>query len=298
MKICQLLHQNIQKLKDNNIETAEIDAQLLLAFVINKNREYILTYPEKTISKSKINNYNKLINKRIKNYSVASLIGKKDFYGIEFTVNKNVLIPRPETELMVGDILKLTDKFQKFFLIDLGTGSSCIITSILLNIQKQQKDISNSQFFAIDISKKALNIAMINAKKHKINNLINFYKGNLLSPIINLIKKNELVLDKKIIITANLPYLTPTQVKNSPSIKKEPQKALIAGNDGLKYYNKLFKQINQLTINQPIWIYCEIDPSQTKNFTRLAEKELKDFNIQVKKDYSKLDRFMVLSRKN
>ncbi|KKS53992.1 MAG: Release factor glutamine methyltransferase, partial [Candidatus Magasanikbacteria bacterium GW2011_GWA2_42_32] len=145
-----------------------------------------------------ISHFKKLIARRAKGEPIAYLIGHKEFYGLDFEINKNVLIPRPETELMVEEVVKKIDRL-KIILIDVGTGSGCIPIAILKTI----KNTATIKCFAIDISPGAIATAKRNAKKHNVK--IKFLHGNLLEPMMSQLtqysKKN------KIIITANLPYL-------------------------------------------------------------------------------------------
>jgi len=284
MTIKELLQQETLRLKNNNVEFPHQAAEILLSTILKKDKVFLLTYPNKSISKQKEILFKKLIQKRITGWSVAVIIGYKYFYNLKFIVNKNVLVPRPETEIIVDEVLK-----QKDFdiLIDLGTGSSCIITSIYKNLNKAlQNKIS---FYGLDISNKALNISKKNSVLHKIKK-INFVKSDLMEYFL---KNKELLKDKNIIITANLPYLTLQQIKNSPSIHREPVLALESGPDGLKHYRRLFKELKKLSpLFQSCLIYCEIDGSQTKNFKSIVKKNYSQAKLRVIQDLSKNDRII------
>jgi release factor glutamine methyltransferase len=284
MTIKKLLEKSKKNLQKNKISTYNIDAELLLANLIKKNREFLFTHPNFKLNKKEIKKYFQLIKKRIKHWSVAALIGKKEFYGLEFFVDKNTLIPRPESEIFIDEIANLKIKNNTTF-IDLGTGSGCLIISLIKKL-KEKQNLNFFNFIAIDISDKTLKTAKKNAKKHQVENEITFYKGNLLKPVIN-----KLDPENNLIILANLPYLTKKQVKSSPSIQKEPKKALVAGSDGLKYYKKLFKQINKRLTNKEITLFLEIDDSQAEKISN------SNFEIQTKKDLSGLFR-LVIAKKN
>lgn len=288
MVIEESLASAIKNLKIKNIKNPHTDAEILLSHILTKNREYLYTHPKKTLSHIQTENYNKLINRRIKGDPVAYLIGYKYFYGNKFIVNKNVLIPRPETEMMIDIIRqqKSDNRNQKIF-IDLGTGSGCIIIS-LAKLEKSRI----YKYIGIDISRKALSIAKKNAKLNNVDDKIRFIKGNLLFPITK-----SKILDQKyqIIITANLPYLTPRQIKESPSIQREPRLALVAGKDGLKYYRKLFKQIKKLKeFNKDIALYCEIDESQAEMISELTKQTFPSSQFKIKKDLAGLERMIIL----
>ncbi len=297
MTINQALNSGIQKLQKNKIPTPHLDAEILLSYILKKPREYILAHPEKQLTKTQITNYKLQITKKAKGKPVAYITGHKEFYGLDFYVNKNVLIPRPETELMVGKALKeakpLMRGFASLCIIDVGTGSGCIIITLAKKLNLKSK-ILNLKFFATDISSSALTIARKNAKLHKVDKKITFLQGNLLKPIIN--KSKIFNLKSEIIITANLPYLTPAQIKNSPSIKHEPKLALGAGPDGLKYYRQLFKQIQRLSIvNCQLKILIEIDPNQFVKIKNLIKKTLPQAKIIIKKDIHGYNRLVSIN---
>ena len=279
MNLKQIILQMSEKTKLN-----PLDIELILAYVLKKSREFIITHPEYKLIKNQELKCKKLITQR-KNYvPIAYLTGRKEFYGLNFKVNKNVLIPRPETELMVDETLKLaTHNTKHETIVDVGTGSGCIIITLA-------KLIKNCKLFGIDISENALKVARHNSKLNNVNKKIKFLKGNLLKPILD----SKLVIrNSKLIIVANLPYLTPTQIKKSPSIKHEPKLALTAGPDGLKYYRQLFKQIK--TLHTIGYVLCEIDPDQTTKIKQLIKLELPKASYQIKKDLSGLNRLVIIS---
>ena len=272
-----------------------LDAEVLLSFIIKKNRAFLLAYPEKKLITSQIQKYKKLVIKRAQNQPIAYLTKQQAFYDLNFFVNKHVLIPRPETELIIDEIKKNKDTEKKqATIIDLGTGSGCII--ITLAVHKQGK-----QYFAVDISAPALKIAKINAKQYK-QNKIKFYQGNLLKPIIKQLKANKIkIANPEIIITANLPYLEQNLNKlfknpHSASLKYEPQLALRAGKDGLKYYRLLAHQLKEfakIIPNKKIILYCEIAPNQRTGIKQIFNSAQK---ITFKKDLANLSRLAIIQQ--
>ncbi|MFH1427124.1 MAG: peptide chain release factor N(5)-glutamine methyltransferase [Patescibacteria group bacterium] len=294
MTIEEILSDSINKLMQNNKKSPHLEAEILLSHIIKKPREYILAHSEKLLTKPQHTHYTKCISRRLKGEPIAYIMGQKQFYGYDFIVNKNVLIPRPETELMVDEALNLiTHNSQPITLIDVGTGSGCIIIS-LLKKSKAQNLKSKIQFYAIDISKPALSIAYKNARLHKVSNKIKIFHGNLLVPVM----KNSLftIHRSQFIILANLPYLTPKQTKQSPTIKFEPKLALSAGKDGLKYFRILFKQIKimQKIFSASGYVLCEIDPSQKPKIIKLIKNILPKAIIKIKKDLKGHDRLINL----
>lgn len=287
---------SIKELKQKYYKKIDLfDLELIISRVIKKPREFILAHPEHFLIKNyelRIKNYAK---RRITGMPLAYIFGEKEFYGLNFKVNKNVLIPRPETELLVEEALYLANhNSQSATLIDVGTGSGCIITTLAKKLKSCKPQAASYKFIAIDISSSALRIARQNAKLHKVNKQIKFFQGNLLKPIL---KNKKLIIDNcKLIIVANLPYLTPSKIKNSPSIKHEPKLALNAGKDGLKYYRQLFKQINLLVTGYwlPVTLIIEIDPSQTLKIKKIIKKNLPGAEIKIKKDLRGQNRVIMI----
>jgi release factor glutamine methyltransferase len=275
MTIKEALPWAIKKLENKTIDNPDLEAGILLSAVTKKTREYIISHPDETLSFREVFVFKNMVNKRLSGYSSAVIIGHKWFYGFDFLVNKKVLIPRPETELMVEKVIQevRSRKSEIKNLIDIGTGTGCIIISLVKNLPKE--DI---KFYGLDISKKALIIARKNAKQNNVDSCINF----LYSDLLNIIDKY--IFDEPTIITANLPYLTLEQVKNSPTIQKEPRLALLAGADGLDCYRLLFKQINERKINSGLVIFCEIDETQKDSMAELIRQDFPSSNFELIKD--------------
>ena len=170
-------------------------------------------------------------------------------------------------------------------MIDVGTGSGCIPISILKNVDR------SIQTFAIDVSRPALRMAKKNAKKHAVK--INFLHGNLVEPLL----KNYKLQATKLIITANLPYLTEQQFQTEPSIQREPKQALVAKKNGLALYEKLLEQIKFLNpnFNFQISAFFEIDPSQTNAISVLIKQILPEATVEIKKDLAGLDRLVIIT---
>lgn len=286
MTINQALNNTLKKLRRNNIPTPHFDTEILLSYVLKKAREYILSHPEKHLTKKQAVKYQTLINRRIKNEPIAYITGCKQFYGLNFIVNKHVLVPRPETELMVEEAICISRNKKHLTFVDVGTGSGCIVITLaeLLKLK--------AQYLATEISKLALNTAHKNARIHKVDKKITFLRGNLLEPVITKLKTLE-IKNYNLVILANLPYLTPAQIKNSRSIQYEPKISLSAGPDGLKYYRQLFKQVKKITIKNTT-ILCEIDPSQVNIIKRIIKNKLPKSKIQIKKDLAGLNRLVIV----
>jgi len=287
--IKDLLENALIMAKKAKFSEPQLEVELLLGWVIKKPRAFIMAHGETKLSKTQIALFNRLLAKRLDNYSLAYITGHREFYGLDFLVNKHTLIPRPETELLVETMLNdIKACPSNKIIIDIGCGSGCIMISLAKNLSTK-----TNYFFGLDVSSGALKMTQTNARKQKIKNY-HIMKSDLLK---SWLKKYQAKLKSyPLFIAANLPYLTPQQIASSPSIKHEPRLALTAGNDGLKYYRQLFKQIKN--INQPLALYCEIDPRQKTNFKKLAKLILPKFSLQIKSDLAGLDRLMILKNFN
>lgn len=227
--------------------SAWLDAELLLAHVLKKERSFLLSRPELLLTPRQHKLFSELAKKRLKHYPVAYLLGRKEFYGLDFIVTPDVLVPRPESELIV-DLAKNLGGSDTL-LIDVGTGSGCLPVTLAPYFSK---------VLALDISPKALAVARQNAKRHRRKN-IRFIQSDLLSNAPNIGSC------ARIVITANLPYLTAAETKNEKSISREPKLALYGGKDGLALYRRLAKQLAILKREHPhlsIALLCEINPKQ------------------------------------
>ena len=157
MEILELINDGSTQLKNKSIYSHRLDSEILLSKVLNKTREEILINLSRTVTKDKISQYQKYINRRLLKEPIAYILNEKEFWSKSFSVNKDVLIPRPETELMVEKIVQNYKK-KNIFILDIGTGTGCILLSIL-------SELKNSKGIGIDISQKAIKIAKKNQKK-------------------------------------------------------------------------------------------------------------------------------------
>ena len=223
MLASELIKLGSKKLKENNISTHLLDSELILSNVTQLNREKLLTQDNKNITKDLVHAFNGLLLRRLKNEPMAYLLKKKEFYKNNFLVNSDTLIPRPETELLVEKITKIFRK-KTPFILDIGTGSGCIIISLL-------EELRHSKGIGIDISKNAIAIAKKNAKRIKIDDRVKFFNKSI---------EDRLIYEFDVIVS-NPPYICSHQIKNlSLDIKKyEPRLALDGGNDGLDVIRKV-----------------------------------------------------------
>ncbi len=328
MNIKQALQSSTENLESHNIPSATLDAEVLLLEVLNENklnlkntkendeeilsptlqndnkklnRSWLYTHDYYKLSAKEKELFNNFINQRIKNKPVAYIINRKEFFGYDFFVNENVLIPRPETELIVEEVLKIInnkkDLKNKFDLIDVGTGSGCIVISILNELQKNKKRKTLNQSVAIDISSKAIEVAKINATKYNIEKNIKFINEDLKKEI----NQKSFLDSNNFIITANLPYISNSNYKNLSSNVKdyEPELALVSGKDGLDDIKNLLSSISniKLKLNQKIYLLLEADPHQIIDIKKRTKEYFKDAKIKIINDFSEKERIIIVEIK-
>lgn len=271
------------------------ESELLLTFILKKSREFILSHPEHPLTKAQINQLQKLINRRIKGEPIAYLTGTKEFFGKNFLVTPDTLIPRPETELLVEEALECLskNKNKKTILIDVGTGSGCIVTSIATQLKKiNLKSLQNTRFYGLDISNQTLNIAIKNARHHNVLKDIVFLQSNLLEYF--LYHASLITNHASFIIIANLPYvpscyLKQEKTKLTEGLFYEPSVALDGGKDGFDTYRLLLEQIRSLYKSHPhITIHClfEIGSDQKLISKKAIINTFPHIKINFKKDLS------------
>jgi len=267
MKTLEAIKFGSDLLKEKKISSYILDSELLLSKTLNKSREKILTNLDTDIEKKNFNIFKEYIVRRSKNEPIAYILEKKEFWSKNFKVNKDTLIPRPETELLIDKLLKIF-KDKKISILDIGTGSGCIIVSLLSTLKQ-------SFGTGVDNSKKAILIAKKNVTRHKLDNRIKLFN-----------KSFENIFDKKFdLIVSNPPYIERNALKNlSEDIKKyEPRMALDGGNDGLDLIKKvIYKSKNILKIKGTLAL--EIGNEQIKKVSKI----LIDNNFRTRnviKDY-------------
>ena len=268
-------------LKNNSIKTANIDAELLLSVSLKKSREKILLNLEKKINFDEIKNYVELINRRKKKQPISSIIGKKFFWKYEFNVNKNVLTPRFETELLVEEVLKIYKHSSRINVLDIGLGSGCILISLL----KENKKWRGT---GIDISSLAIKTAKFNAKIQQVENRINFINSDI----------DKFYSRKYDLIVSNPPYISRIGYYNLDLDVKgyEPEKALYGGIDGLRIIEKVIKKSKFVLKNSGL-LAMEIGIGQHYMVSDL----LKKYNFYVFKtirDYQRIKRCLLARKIN
>ena len=280
MNVLELIKIGSSKLKQSNISSYLLDSEVLLSKVLKKKREEVLINLDQEINIERVLEFNNLISRRVLKEPIAYILKEKEFWSKLFEVKTDTLIPRPETELMVENLVKIYKK-KSINILDIGTGSGCIIVSLL-------SELRNSYGTGIDISPKTLLIAKSNAVKHKVENRLKLSKKSL----------NYLFTRKFDLIVSNPPYIKRVNLKNlNDDIKYyEPIIALDGGNDGLDVLKKvIYKAKEILKINGRLAI--EIGNEQYKKVSKILEKNnfrlehnIKDCNENIRCIISTLNR--------
>ena len=263
-------------LKKKNIKTPVLDSQILMSEAIKKEKEFIILNFDKEISNKSLEYFDKLIHQRAKGEPIAYLVKKKYFWKYQFSVNKDVLIPRPDTEVLIEEVLKLTKNKDNLNLLDVGIGSGCILISIL-------KDKKNFYGTGIDISKKSLDTCKINAKNLGVINRLKLYKSDI----------DNFHFRKYDLIISNPPYIEKSKLKylEKDVIGFEPKQALDGGIEGLSEISKVINRSSEL-IKKNGFLILEIGFDQKWKVKKILEN--KGFYIKkIVRDLSNNDRCIV-----
>ena len=266
-------------LKNKSINSAKLDSEILLASVIDKDRKYLILNNDQNIKEKNLIHFQKLINKRSFREPIAYLTNKKHFWNYKFFVTKDTLIPRPDTELIVEQILKLTKSKTKMKILDIGVGSGCILLTIL-------KERKNFYGVGVDISKKCLNISKINAKNLEVSSRVNFFKSDV----------DKFDLGKYDLIVSNPPYIKKFDLKylEKDVVNFEPKLALDGGLDGLSEIRKVIKKSSDLIKKNGKFI-LEIGFNQKNKVIKILKEEGFYVNKAIK-DYGNNDRCIISTK--
>lgn len=280
MKASEKIREITQIFRKNNLTFNEKEAESIVLHVIKTNRVKLYSHdPE--IQKDDLQKIDNLIKRRLKREPLQYILGECDFFNIKIKVAPGVLIPRPETEILVEEFLRNYKKENKknALVLDLCTGSGAIALAIA-------KNLSNISIFGIDISERAVRYAKINKELNHINSVF-FIVGDLFLPV----KKNKFSF-----ITANPPYIKTSDIEHlEPEIRKyEPLEALNGGSDGLIYYRRILKDANDYLLNDGL-IFFEIGIGQSLDITKLSEKAGFEV-IKIVNDLAGIPRVMILKK--
>ncbi len=268
----QALHQTRGLLTENNIEDASIEAELLLRHALKVSRAELYTNPTHELSPEEEETLKQLVNRRLNGEPSAYITGHREFYGLDFEVNPAVLIPRPESELLVEKAINLARSSPITTIADIGTGCGAIAISLALNLP-------GTRIYATDISAPALEVAQRNCRKHGVTNSICLLHGDMVDPLPEPVD----------LIVANLPYVKAGELPPTG----EPALALNGGAEGLDKIAKLCRKIDG-RLNPPGWVLLEIGQGQGKAVTALLRRLFPTAEIDITPDLSGIERVLSL----
>lgn len=274
MTIKETIRKGMIILKTNNVTEPNIKSRLIMQYVLNKPREYLVVYDKKELTLRQEVNYFKAIKKLCQGIPIQHITNRQEFMKMTFYVDENVLIPRQDTEILVEEVIKIAKKINARKILDLCTGSGAIAISLA-------KYIDKSNITAVDISDKALNVAKLNAKNNEVEDRITFVESDLFK---------NLKKEKYDIIVSNPPYIKKEVLKKlDKEVQKEPKLALDGGYDGLDFYRKIIKNADEyLKFNG--YLCFEIGYDQKEDVENLLKEQEKYANITCKKDLCDNDR--------
>ncbi|NQV12892.1 MAG: peptide chain release factor N(5)-glutamine methyltransferase [Parcubacteria group bacterium] len=277
--IIKKARQNASKNLQATSDSPTLDAEVLLCLVLGISKEKLYGRLEQNLTAEQQKKYWQLVTRREKHEPIAYITKHKEFYGLDFYVDERVLIPRPDTEVLVETVIEeYGDVAKSKTIADIGTGSGCIAVALA-------KNLPQAKIYAVDISPEALAVAKINIKKHEVQGQIELKQGNLFEPLP----------EKVDTVVSNPPYLAQERTNEIKSdvIDHEPHQALFAGSDGLKYYQELLAQA-QNHLRPSGLITLEIDPLVVEDVTQLAQKYFPPNTPQIKKDLAGKERVLII----
>lgn len=274
MTIKEAIKYGSDLLKENKIEDYSIKVKILISFITGIKKDILINYEDVEILDNKLEIYIYNLNKIIEGVPIQYITKKQEFMGLDFFVDENVLIPQPDTEILVEEVLKISKLYnKKINILDLCTGSGAIAVSL----SKYIKDVN---IIATDISKNAIEIAEKNAIKNNVENKIKFVVSDMFKNIEN----------KFDIIVSNPPYIETKEIeKLSKEVKNEPIIALDGGNDGIKYYKIIADNYNKF-LNIGGYLLLEMGYNQGESVSKLFK------NSEIKKDLSGNNRVILVKK--
>ena len=268
----EILQKNYKDLLNHNIQTAKIDSEVILANILNTTRINLITKQDVTLNKEQEDLFSKLVERRKQKEPVAYILNNKEFWNENYFVDKRVLIPRPETEILIELLLKkIKDKNKAYKVLDLGCGSGCLLISFL-------KEMHKSQGMGVDISSNALEVAKKNIELHNLNNRAKLMRLDLLTLHTK---------DKFDVIFSNPPYLSSSDyAKLSDDVKNfEPKQALVGGFNGILYYKKIIA-LAQSALKKNGYLALELGDRQYRTISKL----LQDHSFRI------LDKYQLINK--
>ena len=275
--ISSLLNWTVNYFKSKNIQSARLDAEVLLSHVLRQERIYLYVHFDEPMEQNELSKFREYVKKRAQHVPIAYIIGEREFMGLPFKVTKDTLIPRPDTEILVENVLNNVDKDKEIEIVDIGTGSGAIILSLLVNLPKAQGK-------TVDISSKAIEVAKENAVNLQVNDRCEFFVGDLFAPL------NDNKFD---VIVSNPPYIPNNQEIEAMVKDNEPHVALFGGNDGLYFYRRIFKEVKPLLKDRALLAF-EMGFDQRELMEEALQTYFPDDRHEIIKDINGKDRMLFI----
>ena len=277
MTIKETLRKGMIQLKTGNVTEPNLKARLIMQYILNKPRQYLIIYDDQVLTLRQEVDYFKAIKRLINGEPIQHITHQQEFMKLSFFVNEDVLIPRPDTEILVEEVIKIAKKIKAKNILDMCTGSGAIAVSLA-------KYLDNVEITAVDISTKTLNVAKTNAKNNEVENKITFIESNLFENIVN---------EKYDIIVSNPPYIkTDVIPKLDKQVQNEPHIALDGGKDGLKFYKIIIEEAKKY-LEENGKLILEIGYDQKEEVENLIKQSGQYKKIEVIKDLSQNDRVII-----
>ena len=276
--IGSILQWTEQYFSSKGIESPRLDAEVLLRHVLSKQRIFLYVHFDEPLEQAELTLFREMVKKRVKRMPVAYIVGQKEFMGLTFRVTPDVLVPRPETEILVQEALARLPE-GGCCVADIGTGSGAIAVSLA-------KRVASLHVLAVDISAAALEVAAGNAEAHSVAGRVEFLQGDLLQPLAG----RQLAA-----IISNPPYIESADIGGlAPEVRvHEPRLALDGGSDGLDFYRRLIREGEPLLAGQGFFAF-EVGAGQAEAVAALAGTA---FEVAVSRDYAGLERVVILRKK-
>ena len=276
MKIKELIEYGKKILNKNEVDDSSIISRELAEYILQLNRQEIVTNLEKEVKEEQKDRYYLALIEIIQGMPIQYITNTQEFMKLNFLVNENVLIPQPDTEILVEEVIKIAELESKTKILDMCTGSGCIGVSLAYYLK-------NAKITMSDISKNAIEIAKKNAKENKVLEKTEFIKSDLF----------ENIEEKFDIIVSNPPYIETDVIKSlSKQVQNEPKIALDGGKDGLLFYRKLIKEAPNF-LNDNGYLCMEIGYNQKEEVIKLAKQKESFLKIEAIKDLSGNDRVII-----
>ncbi len=281
--ILNILKETEAQFKNKGIASPRLDAEVLFSYYLSKDRSFLYTNHEYVLTDEELREFERGVVRRLKGEPVAYITGRKEFWSLEFEVNHTVLIPRPETEILVEEILRLSGQRKPLNgkILEIGTGSGAISVALAPELKKYQ-------VFATDISIDAIRVAKRNARRNGVGNMIFFFCGNLFEPLSS----------KFDFIVSNPPYITENEFQHLPIEVREfePKEALIAGPEGIEFHRKLIKG-GGTYLKRGGWLVLEIGHGQSRSIERMLRETQNYDYITFQTDYAGVKRIAAARRR-